>query len=169
MRWFILNHTTNFSQDLSLDTNRILNQIHVNQTQNMTTCKFNNWVSKNTGWNEREIHSKEDENYLIHSDDDENAVKKQCVNGNKIKKTEVIYQNEKSDHPTKFSTPSITNLKLDSIIVSNSPSEEKQIDNKLLNKKHGLDKIALYEDCNDCFESDLYDIHCVASSNKLFI
>jgi hypothetical protein len=55
-------------------------------------------------------------------------------------------------------------LKLDSNNVSRSQSEEK-FDDKLLNKKHGLDKIALYEDNYLNNNSEHVDYVCVGSGS----
>ena len=93
------------------------------------------------GWNDREIHAKEDEDYFNESDDEEEAIQQASRNYH----PEVTVK-ERGELSTPFSTPSISHLKLESNNVSRSHSEEK-IDDKLLSKKtHGLDKIALYED-----------------------
>ena len=55
-------------------------------------------------------------------------------------------------------------MKLDSNNVSRSQSEEK-FDDKLLNKKHGLDKIALYEDNYLNNNSEHVDYVCVGSGS----
>jgi hypothetical protein len=108
------------------------------------TCKFYLKSRKYAGWNEREIHAKEDEDYFNESDDDEEGTSQKHVPNTFGSKNESNLK-EKSDQLTPNSTPNLSFLKLDSVNASRSNSEEKS-DDKLLNKKHGLEKIALYEE-----------------------
>jgi len=109
------------------------------------------------GWNDREIHAKEDEDYFNESDEEEEiAEKDQSINGTKVKLTGGLYQKEKSDQPTPISTPNISLLKIESNNVSRSSSSEKLTSDRLLSKKHGLEKIADYEDCENT-ENEHYD------------
>ena len=119
------------------------------------------------GWNEREIHAKEDEDYFNDSDEED----KLDGDNNKSQSSKGLHSEpnykDKSNTPTPNSTPNITYLKLESNIISRSQSEEKIEDNKLLSKKHGLDKIALYED-NYLNANENVDYVTVGSGSKIF-
>lgn len=63
-----------------------------------------------------------------------------------------------------MSTPNISYLKLDTNSVTNSQNEEK-LEEKFLSKKHGLDRISLYEDNYLNNNSEHVDYVCVGSGS----
>lgn len=145
------------------------------QNIDTTSCKANTEVEnlyqksliirEYAGWNQREIHAKEDEDYFNESDEDEEIngeIKINKNNKNNIINNEIPILKENSDHLiTPLSTPNISFLKIDSNNTSRSHSEEKHVEDKLLSKKHGLDKISIYEDFNN---NEHIEYLCVGSS-----
>ena len=136
--------------------NRIQRQTRVKPIQKI--CKIIIIYRKYNGWNDREINAKDDDEFFKESDDDddndeENSTKKHSTNN---KKHENIYNPiEKLDYSIPVTSVDIN----DSNIILRTNSKDK-VDERLLNKKHELDKIVLYDDNN----SNLYDLISIETS-----